>query len=45
MKIFGEYHIQTGRSYHNIGVTLIKKGDNEGALISLQKAQAIFTRE
>ena len=46
LKIFGENHIDTGRSYYNIGaVSQLNKGDYDGALTSLQKAKAIFTRE
>ena len=43
-KMFGENHIDIGRSYYNIGVVnQLKKGDYDGALVSLQKAKAIYT--
>ena len=45
MKIFGENHIGIGRSYYSIGLVQIEKGDYEGAMISLEKAKAIYTRE
>ena len=45
IKIFGENHIDTGRSYYNIGIVQLRKGDFDGALISLQKVKKVYTSE
>ena len=34
-----------GLSYYHIGAVKFGKGDHDGALISFEKAKAIFTRE
>ena len=45
IKIFGENHIDIGRSYYNIGIAQSLKGDFNGALISLQKVKKVYSSE